>query len=376
MIASAFSKSKQTNSEFVYTDNFESYLTTAQMDAAYTIWQDGAIVHTGLEKDYFNSGSKSMRVDVVGPNPNTHATNASIYHLLSSGENDWRNGIGMRLWINNTSKYPLSFTLNFKEKYNEFWAVSRQGRFYLESSDGDFSQQEIQYGNLAIPAYFQGYLYIPFDSFSVPSWNTAKGDGVMDLSAIDSFSFGVNVTINELQRFYVDDIQVVSSLFTQPATISGLQVIQIPESGEHREQYTAHFPEILNLDITQAVYSWSIRSYKNPNLSISQQGWLTIPAGTQAGDIMLVYNLTSGDKTLQTSYRVTLIDPQTGVIPTETVAAMLPIQTLEASNSGYIQFADNFDQWVSSHRVLFVILSVSALMVLIGFLAYLQSRLK
>ena len=102
-------------------------------------------------------------------------------------QRNWSDGTGVRFWVINLNTEPLSLSFNFKEEFNEYWAVSGSGAYFLQGEDGSLLQQKIQYGNLQIPAIFQGFVVIPFYSFSVPEWNTALGDHVMKLARIESY---------------------------------------------------------------------------------------------------------------------------------------------------------------------------------------------
>ena len=374
ILITAFSPFPQSENTTLFADDFESYISSAQLNASYTVWEDGAMLRLSVEKGYINSGSQAMQVDIQGVNPNTHATSGSVYRLLQPNENDWRNGVGTRFWIYNQSKYPLSLSVNFKEKYNEFWAVADSGEFYLLTEDGNFLQQEIQYGNLVIPAFYHGYVYVPFESFVVPDWNTAIGDEIMDLSDIDSISLAMNVTVPELQRFSIDDLSVLTENNTLPPMVTGSKSILIPASGQHQEQYQVTLPESISADvITQ---QWEIINQEDTRASIDENGWLTIPSNTKPAAITVLHHYIMDDQKVNTLFQVNLIDPDDGAEPTATSIVSEEVQAIQEDNSAYQQFSDQFDQWASENRAWFVVIAISIMLILIASFSIIQNRLK
>ncbi|MBI9050801.1 MAG: hypothetical protein JEZ00_15380 [Anaerolineaceae bacterium] len=374
VFSAAFTPDPQADEPPIFFDDFESYLTNTQLGAAYTVWEDGALMRVSIEKGYLISGDQALRVDSIGVNQNTHTTSGSIYHLLQPGENNWQEGIGMRLWIYNLSKSPLSFTVNFKEKYNEFWAVGDNGQFFLQTEDGNFIQQDIQFGNLQIPAFYHGYVFIPFESFTVPTWNTAKGDEIMDLSAIDSFSLGINVTVSELQRFIIDDIEVVSNSNIQPPVITGNKIINIPESGQHQEYFQSSLPNEENLSFVSK--NWSIINADETIASIDNDGWLTIPGDINPGVITILNTTIADEVKINTLFDIQIIDPGAALAITDDSQISEEILLIQEENSAYQKFSDDFETWASENRAWFVVITISLLLVLIASLSIIQSRLK
>jgi hypothetical protein len=332
------------------------------------------MLRLSIEKGYINSGSHAMQVDIQGPNPNTHATSGSIFHLLQPADNDWHNGIGTRFWIYNQSKHPLSLSINFKEKFNEFWAVADSGVYYLLTEDGNFLQQEIDYGNLIIPAFYHGYVYIPFESFAVPSWNTAIGDEIMDLTNIDSISLAMNVTVAELQRFSIDDLAVLTNNNTLPPVLSGNNNISIPASGRHQEQYLAALPaSVSSSSITQ---HWDIVDKENTLANIDKDGWLTISNEVAPAVITILHNYILDNQKVNTLYEVRFVDPNADVETTEESIVSDEVEAIKEENATYQQFSDNFDQWASENRAWFVVIAIFIILVLIASFSVIQNRLK
>jgi hypothetical protein len=295
---------------------------------------------------------------------------------LQLTESNWSDGAGIRLWVDNLSRFPLSMTFNFKEMHNEFWAISENGVFYLETGNNEVLQQKGQYGNLIVPAFYKGFLYIPFESFSVPEWNTAKGNESLNLSQIESFSFGINITTTELQRLYMDDIQIVSKANFNLIQISGNTTVEIPPTGEHREPYSLTLSPKVDLSAFP-VPEWTLEESSDLGVKIDAEGWLTIPAGTKPGDVTISAGFPSALNMAKTKLVVTLFDPQLGEAPvSKEIVVPIEIKAIENKNSAYLQFANQFESWASANRTWFVLIAVmGVVLVLIG-LTFLQNRLK
>ncbi len=361
----------------IFFDDLESFLNSSQLKTAYTVWEDGALLDMALEKGHVFSGTKSMRVDVVGPNPQTLSTSASIYHLLQFTESNWTDGAGIRLWVNNLSRFPLSMTFNFKEMHNEFWAIAENSLFYLESAENGYLQQQGQYGNLIIPAFYKGFLVIPFDSFSVPEWNTAKGDEQLNLGQIESFSFGFNITSTELQRLYIDDIDILPESNFTVAQITGNTTVDIPQSGEHREPYSLIFPAEMDASSAFLAPEWTIDESSDDAVQMDTEGWLTIPAGTRPGMVKIAVDFPSVAESGKVALMIKLTDPQLGENPvSDEFIVPNEIKEVESENSAYLQFANQFETWASLNRAWFVLISVTAVVLVLILLTFLQNRLK
>lgn len=376
LLTTAFKSVHLSQDTPIFFDDFESFISTNQLKTAYTVWEDGAVLDIALEKGHVNSGVKSLRVDVVGANPQTLSTSASIYHLLQFTESNWSEGTGIRLWVSNLSRFPLSLTFNFKEMRNEFWAISDDCIFYLENPDQSYNQQQGQYGNLIVPAFYKGFLIIPFEGFSVPEWNTAKGNQNLDLSQIESFSFGINITTTELQRLYIDDIQILSRADFNLTQISGNTTVEIPQTGEHREPYSLTLPPKVDTS-SPPDPEWTIEASSVAGVKIDADGWLTIPAGTRPGKVTLSVDFPTTVGMEKTDMVVSLFDPNLGEAQVlEEIVVQDEIRTIENKNSAYLQFANQFESWASKNRTWFVLIAISGVLLLLIGITFLQNRLK
>ncbi len=113
----------------------------------------------------------------------------------------------------------------------------------VQAEDGTFTQMDCLYGNLVVPPDFTGRVIIPIGSLTVPDWNTARGDKVLQLGNIESFAIGVTLDEDYPRTFYIDSFEVLPSA-SIPPVIQGPGIIQIPASGEHREKYSLTAPSV------------------------------------------------------------------------------------------------------------------------------------
>lgn len=350
----------------LYSDDFEGYVTTKLVRHAYAVWEDGAQLEINLENKNVGDGAQALRVDVLGPNPLDNATTGSIYHSLPLNRRDWSNSAGIRFWINNPSKDNLWLTFNFKEAYNEYWSVDSGAPYLLVGSDLSVQQEECQYGDMVIPAEFTGRVVIPISSFAVPDWNTARGDRKLQLSAIESYALGVTIHNDYPQTFYFDSFEVLSPDEIIPV-IKGVRQIEIPPSGEHRETY-----QIINSTTGSTIpAAWKVKSSINPGLAVTGDGSLTIPSTAYAGVATLYANSTATGAETLTSLQIKLTGGAFPVQETQT-ADVVPAPTKTA----YEKFAADFEKWAMEYRPLFVIISVTLVVICIFFLSRFQNRLK
>jgi hypothetical protein len=372
LIITAFTPFPQSQGNPIEIDNFEKYSSDIDIQKAYAVWNDGALLDVFIQEQ---SGDQSMRVDIISPNSVNQSTNGSIYHVLSGSLRNWSDGSAVRFWVNNSFDKPLLLSLNFKEAYNEYWAIANQGVFFLQDDEGSLLQQGIEYGNLPLKANYQGWVLIPFFSFDVPEWNTARGDRILDLARIESIAFSVNIGEDYPRSFSIDDIEILPLTDLKPLDIQGSRSIQVPASGEHHELYSAFLVSPVD-DSSQPVdVLWSLADPHDGLISIDENGDLIIPAGVQEPSVTLSVTFPSMDNPITEMIKVELTGSQ--LTPTENAAAQsataIPFQP---TISAYDQFSQNFEVWAVQNRPLFVILSVGAVLLILIILTLLQRRLK
>ncbi len=356
--------------EQLFIDTFEQYVTTKLVRQAYQVWEDGARIEVNLDTNAVGIGTKSLKVDVIGPNPMDNVSSGSIYHSLPLNQRNWSNSSGFRFWIKNPSNNSLWLTFNFKEAYNEYWSVAEGAPYIIEDKTSPSIQLESQYGNLIIPPDFTGWVTIPIGSFSVPDWNTARGDKTLQLSSIESYALGVTVQKDYPRTFYIDNFEVLSSDVVIPL-IEGTNEIEIPKSGEHLEKFQA-------VDIAKGTAlsaEWSIDSQNNHDLSITSGGSVIIPSSAKAGFVNIAASVKSNEKTFVITRKTLLTGGAFPIAEDHSADAsnqVLPIPTKTA----YEEFASNFEKWAMDYRPLFVIISVSVVLMFILILSRFQNNLK
>ena len=353
-----------------YLDTFEHYVTTKLVQQAYQVWEDGARLEVSLDSNKVGIGAKSLRVDVISPNPMDNVTSGSLYHSLPLNRRDWSNSSGFRFWISNPSKDSLWLTFNFKESYNEYWAVTPGAPFLINNGNSSFIQLECQYGNLVIPSEFVGWVTIPIESFSVPEWNTARGDKQLQLSSIESFALGVTVQNDYPRTFFLDNIEVLSPGFVIPV-INGVKEIEIPSSGELLNKFQL-------IDRTKGngqSVEWNVEASNNKDLSITQDGSLIVPSTAKAGFVTITASTISTGQTNIISEKIQITGGAFPITEDQSLDAsydIVPVPT----KSEYEKFASDFEKWAMDYRPLFVIISVSLVVLFIFLLSRFQNKLK
>ena len=358
----------------VFFDDFEKYINDKDIKKAYTVWEDGAVLNVTLQNNRVHSGKQALEVEIVSPNPNNQSINGSIYHILPKSQRSWTQGSQVRFWVNNTGKNTLLLSFNFKEEFNEYWAINSSGVFFLQSEEGDLLQQEILYGNLPIPANYQGFVVIPFYSFTVPDWNTARGDHIMNLARIESYAIAVNIGEASPSTFTIDDIEVSAFDEMKTLEIQGVKTILVPPSSEHREQYTALLSYPVKNTSENVSAAWSLRQPFDPLIKIDDKGNLTIPAGIQSSSVILAATYTSQENSLTKEFNVILENGQSS--PEEQITLETPAEQNLIVDSTDNQSSKAFETWVTENRVLFVIISVGAILLILSLLSLFQRRIK
>jgi hypothetical protein len=365
----------QTSQMPVFFDSFENYSRDRDIQKSYTVWKNGAVLEVSLQQSLLSSGKQSLRVEIISPNPNDQSVNGSIYHIIPGNKRNWLGGSGVRFWLDNPSDEKLLLSFNFKEEFNEYWAISDRGEyFFLQNSDGNLLQRQIEYGNLPIPAWYQGLVLVPFNCFLVPEWNTARGDRVMNLKRIESYAISVNIG-NEFPRtFSIDDIEILPPTDFEVLEIQGASSIQIPASGEYREQYTIRHTSPAN-GISQPVSAiWSLRQPQDALIKIDNNGSLTVPAGALGESVTLTATYPSAEYIVTDEFIVTLTGGQSAIAqPPISNSVEAPYQP---QKSAYELFSSNFEAWAVEYRPLFVVISIGVILLLLLLLSLFQRRLK
>jgi hypothetical protein len=358
----------------VFFDDFEEYLNNKDIKKAYIVWEDGAVLNVTLQNTRVYSGKQALDIEIVSTNPSNQSINGSIYHILPRSQRNWSQGSQIRFWVNNTSENNLLLSFNFKEEFNEYWAINSSGVFFLQSEEGDLLQQEILYGNLPIPANYRGFVVVPFYSFTVPDWNTARGDRIMNLARIESYAIAVNIAENSPSTFTIDDIEVLAFDEMKTLEIQGVKSILVPPSGEHREQYTAFLSSLAKNTSENVSAIWSLRQPYDPLIKIDSKGNLTIPAGIQSSSIILAATYTSQENSITKEFTIVLDNGQSS--PEERTALETLDKPTQVVDSTDYQSSKAFEAWATENRVLFVIISVSAILLILSLLSFFQRRIK
>jgi len=358
----------------VFFDDFEKYLNNNDIKKAYTVWEDGAVLNVTLQNTRVHSGKQALDVEIVSANPNNQSINGSIYHILPRSQRNWSQGSQIRFWVNNTSKNNLLLSFNFKEEFNEYWATNNSGVFFLQSEEGDLLQQEILYSNLPIPANYQGFVVIPFYSFTVPDWNTARGDHIMNLTRVESYAIAVNIGENYPSIFTIDDIEVLAFDEMKTLEIQGVKSILVPPSGEHREQYTAFLSSLVNNTSEKVSAIWSLRQPYDPLIKIDDKGTLTIPTGIQSSSVILAATYISQEIKITKEFTIVLDNGQSS--PEEQIAQETFDEPTQVVDSTDYQSLKAFETWATENRVLFVIISISVILLILSLLSLFQRKIK
>jgi len=358
----------------IFFDDFEEYLNNKDIKKAYTVWEDGAILNVTLQNTHVHSGKQALDIEIVSTNPNNQSINGSIYHILPRSHRNWSQGSQIRFWVNNTSENTLLLSFNFKEEFNEYWAINSSGVFFLQSEEGDLLQQEILYGNLPISANYQGFVVIPFYSFTVPDWSTARGDRIMNLARIESYAIAVNIGENSPNTFTIDDIEVSGLDEIITLEIQGVKSILVPPSGEHHEQYTAFLGSPAKNTSENVNAIWSLRQPYDPLIKIDDKGNLAIPAGVKDSSVILVAVYTSQENNITKEFAIVLGNGQSTSEEQITLETLdKPTQVVDSTDH---QPSKAFETWATENRVLFVIISVSAILLILSLLSLFQRRIK
>jgi hypothetical protein len=266
--------------------------------------------------------------------------------------------------------------VNFKERFNEYWAVKQSGAFLLENPAGQYQRRDIEFGNLPIPPDYSGYVVVPFTSFWVPDWNSARGDEVMDLSAIESFAFGVTIPGAFPHIFILDEISVLGQAEYSYLQIKGADSVMAPASGEHREPFSAYLNETISDSSRMVAAEWQVDGAPDDGITIDTNGWLSVPAGSAGGAVTLTATYRSDQGVFTDSHTVMLTGDATeeAAQPDEAQTAAPAATPPELSD--YERFSLEFEAWAAQNRPLFVLLSIAAVLLFLAVLTSFQKRIK
>jgi hypothetical protein len=376
MTTSAFTHLEAIPQDPVFVDDFEQYRSQSGLEKSWQAWQDGAQINVGIEKETVGEGGQAMRIDVLAPNPQNNSEIGSIYHYLSAGKRNWIGATGFRFWVHNDSDEPLLLSVNFKERFNEYWAVADRGVFLLENPADQYQPKEIEYGNLPIPGSYRGYVVVPFASFSMPEWNTARGNEVMDLAGIESFAFGVTMRGEYPRAFILDSVSVVTRAEYPYLEIKGVDSIPVPASGEHREPFSAYMAEPIGSTSQMVAAEWELADTGADGPAVSSDGWLSVPAGSAGETLILNAQYRTEAGVLIDSHTVTLIGDSAGE---GAVAADVPEAAPDEAPpalSDYERFSLAFENWAAENRTLFVLLGIGLVLLVLAVLSAFQKKIK
>ncbi len=358
----------------IYLDNFDAYVTTQVARRAYAAWEDGAQLEISLQEKSGEKGTRGLRIDALGPNSLDGNKTGSIFHSLPLMRRNWTGASGIRFWINNPDTNDLWLTLNFKEAYNEYWSVRHGAEYLLEGNDKPLFQEECFYGNIRIPGEFMGKVIIPMESFSVPDWNTARGDEILQLNDIESYALGITLDEKYPLTFIIDSFEVISS--SEPFVfIQGVREIEIPESGQLNEFFKIKSTGRMGSEDVTSI-AWMVESALNPRVTIDKDGTLTIPSGSSDEIITVFFHRDIPAYSQKTGYSVRLFNQRNSADGEVIQEASSVPAALLSQPSNYDRFSREFETWAREYRPLFVLISVGLVLLFIFILSTFQSKLK
>lgn len=374
--ACAFTFFQKEADEPPYFEDFERFHSNADLQKVFQVWDEGARIVVSLHTGSSSAEGKSMLVNVVAPNQQSQANNGSFYTALDAGVRNWTGGTGLRFWIKNASQDPLLLSLNFKESFNEYWAVAWQGIFFLENEGGEWLKQEIAYGNLPIPSRYSGYVVLPFFSCEVPEWNTALGDQILQLEAIESLAFGVTIAQDVPRSFYMDDIAVIRQPEYPYLEIKGAESVRIPASGEHSEPYHAYLTDAQSGSSQPADAEWSLQGDSDMLPLLDEDGWLTIPAILPDMTVSLQARAAGAQGMLVAEQAVRLWSDESEPLAPPPVATQPGMLIATPLPDAYEVFSAAFENWALNNRPVFVMLAVGLVLLIVAMLSSFQKRMK
>jgi hypothetical protein len=182
---------------------------------------------------------------------------------------------------------PLLLSFNFKEEYNEYWAVAGEGVFFLQDENGVHHAKRNRVWQSAHPAAISRRGGCPLYSFVVPNGTRPRRRKVGS-GHIESYAVGVNIGEDYPRTFSIDDIEVSAPADFKTLTIQGTTSVAVPATGEHREQYTAHLGSPVEQTALQVHAAWELRQPHDPGITIDINGGLTVSADVQDESVTLV----------------------------------------------------------------------------------------
>ena len=121
--------------------------------------------------------------------------------------NAWKDTKGLKMYIKNPGSKSVAFGLNFEEKSGERWSTKVDCPAYLYEDGGkNVKKANMEGARIAIPAGFEGWLEVPFTSFSC--FIPMAVDGTLDLSNITTILMDTDNTTAKGGTLLFDDIQV------------------------------------------------------------------------------------------------------------------------------------------------------------------------
>ena len=358
-------------------DNFDEYASQKQFSRIWSAWEEGAMVDLRLEDSAASGHGKVMVVEMLSLSEGEQPNIGSVFALLHGPDRHWQDGMGIRLWLDNGGGDDLFLSLNFKEQYNEFWATVHGSPVFLQPEGGRIQQRQIEYGNIPIPAGFSGTITIPFTSFTVPDWNTANGNQEINLRTIESLGFAVMAQDALPFSFAIDDIEVITETFDNVLTITGLNYIYLPESGARLETYSATLTSLVDGNTTNPQVTWTVVSPQDESVQISKTGQLILQHDIQDSEVVIAASYQSPYGPVSTEFEVLLGGEGKPEENLDALKEMPPDEMLsQAEPTELDKISETYTSWLENYRLITVLASVMAILVIVFVFAYIELKLR
>ncbi len=156
---------------------------------------NGTVGVLGTTTDTYGDIALTLKATQVGGDGYT------VPYVVQDVQYNWSEGKGVMLWAKNLYEGEIGFNFEFDVRNNDEPNPNKRSRFNLAQGvryytyDLRTGVENIRQTSPAItlPKGFYGWVFVPFTSFSKPSWSIFNGPNALDFENIYVYQIGISI---------------------------------------------------------------------------------------------------------------------------------------------------------------------------------------
>lgn len=191
---------EQTKDKYTPDPNIKGYQTYLNFNgvtdvSTFTFDENGTVGVLGTTTDTYGDTALTLKATEVGGDGYT------VPYVVKDVSYNWSDAKGVMIWAKNLHEGEAGFNFEFDVRKNGEVNPNKRSRFNLAQGVRYYAY-DLRTGvesicqtapTITLPKGFYGWVFVPFASFSKPSWSIFNGPNTLDFENIYVFQVGISI---------------------------------------------------------------------------------------------------------------------------------------------------------------------------------------